>query len=177
MIHKLLCAMSVVIGLVSSGHAFGQAPPISIEVIPFNPHAESPIILRIGIDRCYVAGVSATYTTPTSIRIDMAPSSCPGLILGPEEFPVGRLAMGAYTVDVYYGSLLMGSVTFSVVAAPAAGALPVPTLSEIALIGLALLVGLFGTLRRPGRNSRLPMVVSFCLAFAASLCVTSPGGG
>jgi hypothetical protein len=176
MIRKLLCAMSIVIALVSSGDAFGQSPSIPVEVIPLSPHTESPILLRVGIDRCFVGPSSITFTTPSAIRIDMSPLACPSIILGPVEFQIGRLPPGTYTVDVYYASMLRGSVTFSVVAAPAAGVLPIPTLSEIALLGLALVVGLIGTFRRGGSKSWLPVTVSFCIACAAAAFAPSPGG-
>ncbi|MCL4690132.1 MAG: hypothetical protein KJ007_16340 [Burkholderiales bacterium] len=173
----LVASIVLAAGLASSALAFAQTPPLSIEVIPNSPTTRSPVTIRVGIDRCNVGPSTVTYPAPNEIRFDISTIFCPGLIFGPVEFTIGQLPAGVYTVSVFTGSVPRGSATFTVLAASASGAAPIPTLSEFALLGLMLVVGLTGAIHRRKHKSNLFSVATLCLTAAAAVLVPSFSGG
>ena len=177
MMKALVASIVLAAGLASSALAFAQTPPLSIEVIPNSPTTRSPVTIRVGIDRCNVGPSTVTYPAPNEIRFDISTIFCPGLIFGPVEFTIGQLPAGVYTVSVFTGSVPRGSATFTVLAASASGAAPIPTLSEFALLGLMLVVGLTGAIHRRKHKSNLFSVATLCLTAAAAVLVPSFSGG
>lgn len=173
----LLAATVLVLGLAAAGPASGQAPPLSIEVIPNVPTTDTSITLRIGIDQCFVGPSTVTYPTANMIRIDLTILPCPGLRFGDVEFVIGQLPAGIYSVNIFAGTSPRGSATFAVLAASVSGAAPIPTLSEFALLGLMLVVGLTGAIHRRKHKSNLFSVATLCLTAAAAVLVPSFSGG
>lgn len=157
--------------------SFGQQPQYTVEVIPNNPTTQSPITIRIGIDRCFVSSTTVSFPNPNAIRIDLGSSVCPGTPFGNETVQVGVLAEGAYLVEVYHSGSLRGTAAFLVAAAPAGSVVPIPTM-RIGLLAFAALmlvtVGALFLRKRGGGNGVRSIITIVCVS--AVIAVTGHAG-
>lgn len=146
----------VVLFAMASDVSIAQVPTYTVEVIPNNPTTLSPITIRIGIDRCFVASSTFSFPSANTIRIDLVGATCPGTRFGDETVQVGLLTEGAYAVEVYQSGALRGTASFSVMAAPSGSVAPIPTLWDGALAFLAIVLAALGMIafRKGGHGAR-----------------------
>lgn len=151
---QVFFAICLLSALLVSGIASAQLPPFppAIRTIPATPTSGTPVTIEVDIQVCFTLGVSASFTSPYAIRLDLAPGGlCPVLppVYVPVRVPVGALAPGTYLVNVYYGSRLLSTALFTVGTAPA-----IPTLSAFGLAVLALALGAAGVAHSRKRRSK-----------------------
>ena len=125
------------------GSAAGQPFPPEIYVIPRTPTAATPVTIQVNYFICFTQGRSITFPAPFVIRLDLVPGGiCPAVLNPIIEAPIGRLPAGTYLVEVFYGSVPLSATTFVVNPLDS-----IPTLSEVGLVVMALMLGLFGVMR------------------------------